>query len=81
MQPGGIRRLYCNVGEPFDDFDGEAVVDGDAGGCFRAIDGVELKGLRSFSVFLGKRSAGDSISIRVRRGDDEIVVEATLVAR
>ncbi len=46
-----------------------------------AIDGVELKGLRSFSVFLGKRSAGDSISIRVRRGDDEIVVEATLVAR
>ena len=46
-----------------------------------AMDGVEMKDLRSFSQMLARHSAGDVVKIRFKRGEEEKTVEATLVAR
>jgi len=46
-----------------------------------AIDGEAIEGLRHYSDVLKRHSPGDVIRIRLRRGDDEIEVEATLRAR
>lgn len=46
-----------------------------------AIDGEILKGLRHYSEVLKRHAPGDVIKIRLRRGDEELEVEATLGAR
>ena len=46
-----------------------------------SIDGQQLKDLRAFSQLLRARAPGDVVKVRIRRGDQEQIVEATLVAR
>jgi hypothetical protein len=46
-----------------------------------AIDDEALEGLRHYGEVLGRHAPGDVIRIRLRRGDQEQVVEATLRAR
>ncbi len=46
-----------------------------------AMDGAEMKDLRSFSQLLRGHKPGDVVKVRIRRGDEEQTLEATLVAR
>jgi hypothetical protein len=52
-----------------------------AGDVLLAIDATELKSLRDLSEALKARAAGDAVKLRLRRGADELTLEATLVAR
>jgi len=52
-----------------------------AGDLLLAIDGEALEGLRHYSEILKRHEPGDVIRIRLRRGDKELEVEATLRAR
>ncbi len=52
-----------------------------AGDILLAIDGTELKTLRDMSEALKARAAGDRVELRLRRGNGELTLEATLVAR
>jgi putative serine protease PepD len=46
-----------------------------------AVDGEELADLRAYGSALRSRAPGDVIAVRVRRGDETLDLEATLVAR
>jgi len=46
-----------------------------------AIDAKELKGLREFSEALKAHAPGDTVKVRLKRGDEELTLEATLTAR
>jgi predicted metalloprotease with PDZ domain len=46
-----------------------------------AIDGVEVASLRGYSDLLKRHAPGDVVTIRLRRGAEEVEVEATLKAR
>ncbi len=52
-----------------------------AGDILLAIGDTELKTLRDMSEALKAHSAGDVVKLRLKRGDDEIVLDATLVSR
>jgi hypothetical protein len=52
-----------------------------AGDILLAIDATELKTLRDLSEALKAHAAGDVVKLRVRRGAEEILLDATLVAR
>jgi hypothetical protein len=52
-----------------------------AGDLVIAVDGEEVKDLRAYSQILKKHAPGDVIRVRVKRGEEEVEVEATLVAR
>jgi hypothetical protein len=46
-----------------------------------AIDDAELKDLRAFSEALKAHQPGDTVRIKLKRGDEELTLEATLKAR
>ena len=46
-----------------------------------AIDGKPVANLRAYSEALRSKSPGDVIKVHLRRGDEELDFEATLVAR
>ena len=46
-----------------------------------AIDGVDVLDMKGYSDELKKRKPGDTIEMRIRRGDEELTLKATLVAR
>jgi S1-C subfamily serine protease len=46
-----------------------------------SIDAAELKSLRDMSEALKAHAAGDIVKLRLRRGAEEIQLDATLVAR
>ena len=52
-----------------------------AGDVLLAVDDSELTGLRDLSTALKGREPGDQVTVRLRRGDEEIERVATLVAR
>ncbi|MBN2492115.1 MAG: M20/M25/M40 family metallo-hydrolase [Planctomycetes bacterium] len=52
-----------------------------AGDLILAIDGRELRSLRDYAAALRARSPGDEIALRVRRGEEELALKATLVQR
>jgi membrane-associated protease RseP (regulator of RpoE activity) len=52
-----------------------------AGDILLAIGDTELKTLRDMSEALKAHSAGEVVKLRLKRGDDEIVLDATLVSR
>ena len=67
----------------------DSVIDGspaaaagvEAGDLLLAIDDAELADLRAFSDVLKQHAPGDVIRIRLRRGEEELTLDATLVAR
>ena len=52
-----------------------------AGDIVLAVDGVEMTDLRTYGGALRAKSPGDVIAVKVRRGDEDIELEATLIAR
>jgi len=52
-----------------------------AGDVLLATDGVEIEGVRGFSNLLKERAPGDVVTIRYRRGDEELETKATLRTR
>jgi hypothetical protein len=52
-----------------------------AGDVLLAIDATELKTLRDLSEALKAHAAGDVVRLRVKRGTEELALDATLVAR
>ncbi len=52
-----------------------------AGDILLAIGDTELKTLRDLSEALKARAAGDVVKLKLKRGDSEITLDATLVAR
>jgi S1-C subfamily serine protease len=53
----------------------------ETGDILLAIDDEELADLRTFSQVLKQHKPGDVISIKVRRGEEDLTLEAKLVAR
>ena len=52
-----------------------------AGDILLAIDGQELTDLRGYSTILKQHAPGDEVTIRIRRGEEELELRATLQAR
>ena len=52
-----------------------------AGDILLAIDDEPLENLRGYANVLRAHAPGDVISVRLRRGAEEVVVKATLKAR
>jgi putative serine protease PepD len=52
-----------------------------AGDILLAIGDTELKTLRDLSDALKARAAGDVVKLRLKRGAEELALEATLAAR
>ena len=52
-----------------------------AGDIVMEVDGVETKDLRAYSAALRTKSLGDVVTVRLRRGEEDVEVKATLVAR
>jgi aminopeptidase N len=53
----------------------------EAGDILLAIDGEEIGDLRSYSELLKTHAPGDRVKLRIRRGEEELELEATLRAR
>ena len=52
-----------------------------AGDVLLAVAGHEIEGLKGLSVALKSKAVGDQVSVRLRRGDEELEVTATLEER
>jgi hypothetical protein len=52
-----------------------------AGDIVMAVDGTEMTDLRAYGAALRTKAPGDVITVKVKRGDEEIEVKATLIAR
>jgi hypothetical protein len=71
----GVRVTSVRAGSP------AAIAGLRAGDVLRAIDGREITDVRSYAAVLREHRPGDKVRIQIRRGEEELSLEAELVAR
>ncbi len=74
-QEGGVKVAQVVEGSPAQ----EAGIETDD--VITAVDGEEVDDLKAFSDILKKHSSGDTVKVTVKRGGEEITLEAVLTTR